>query len=223
MRSKLDTRPGLNRSDVVTEELTIRIPNLPTAFEGFRIAFFSDIHLYPFTPLQVVRDAVQLANSFGPDLVILPGDFVWRDLAAVFDLVPVLNQLNPAKGTFAVLGNHDHLKGAAVVAMPWPRLVFDCSSTRESQFSADTMLFTLQGSIPLGAARRPRLRHLKTGEETLTTIVAVHEPDLHSGTCSTIPSRSSAFRPQSRRSGPPAGFWSPYPSADGRNLRYGSI
>src|ERR1700688_2497968 len=63
---------------VATEELTIRIPRLPTAFEGFRICLFSDIHLYPFTPLQVAQEAVRLANSFQPDLVVLAGDFVWR-------------------------------------------------------------------------------------------------------------------------------------------------
>ncbi len=53
------------------EECLVRIPRLPAAFEGFKIALFSDIHLYPFTPIQVVQDAVRLANFFRPDLVIL--------------------------------------------------------------------------------------------------------------------------------------------------------
>jgi predicted MPP superfamily phosphohydrolase len=101
---------------VAMEKRPIRIPRLPTAFEGFRIALFSDIHLYPFTPIRVVQDAVRLANSFRPDLVLLTGDFVWLDVAAAFDLVPVLSQLNPALDTFAVLGNHDHRKGPEIVA-----------------------------------------------------------------------------------------------------------
>jgi uncharacterized protein len=101
---------------VVTEHRVIRIPRLPTAFDGYRIALFSDIHLYPFTQIQVVQHAVGLANLFRPDLVILAGDFVWRYVEAVFDLVPVLSQLNPANGTFAVLGNHDHKKGPDTVA-----------------------------------------------------------------------------------------------------------
>jgi uncharacterized protein len=101
---------------VVMEDRPIRIPRLPTAFEGFRIALFSDIHLYPFTPIQVAQDAVRLANSFQPDLVILAGDFVWRNVEAAFDLVPVLSQLNPVRDSFAVLGNHDHHKGTNIVA-----------------------------------------------------------------------------------------------------------
>ncbi len=84
---------------VFMEERLIRIPRLPAAFEGFKIALFSDIHLYPFTPIQVVQDAVRLANFFRPDLVILTGDFVWRYVSAAFDLVPVLSQLNPARGS----------------------------------------------------------------------------------------------------------------------------
>ena len=64
-----------------------------------------------------MRDAVNLANSFRPDLPwSLAGDFVWLSVEAAFDLVPVLSQLNPAKGTFAVLGNHDHWKGPEIVA-----------------------------------------------------------------------------------------------------------
>jgi predicted MPP superfamily phosphohydrolase len=42
---------------------------------------------------------VRLANFFRPDLVILTGDFVWRYVSAAFDLVPVLSQLNPARGS----------------------------------------------------------------------------------------------------------------------------
>ena len=107
-------RVGTRRVFMV--ERPIRIPKLPTPFEGFRIALFSDLHLYPFTPVQVIQDAVNLANSFRPDLVILAGDFVWVYVDAAFDLVPVLSQLNPGRGTFAVLGNHDHRQGPEIVA-----------------------------------------------------------------------------------------------------------
>ena len=46
---------------VFMEERPIRLQRLPSAFEGFRIALFSDLHLYPFTPIQLVQDAVNLA------------------------------------------------------------------------------------------------------------------------------------------------------------------
>jgi predicted MPP superfamily phosphohydrolase len=162
---------------VVTEECQIRIPKLPTSFEGYRIALFSDIHLYPFTPLKVVRDAVRLANAFQPDLVILPGDFVWRSLEAAFDLAPVLSQLNPAHGTFAVLGNHDHGKGPDIIAkalnQAGVRVLRNEGITiqrgRDAIYLAG--IDSAWGGTPLPMAAFEKRR----GE--LTSIVAVHEPD----------------------------------------------
>jgi uncharacterized protein len=162
---------------VFKEESLIRIPNLPTAFEGFRIALFSDIHLYPFTPIQVVQDAVRLANSFRPDLVILSGDFVWRYVEAAFDLVPVLSQLNPAKGTFAVLGNHDHRMGAGVVvdalAQAGVRLLRNEGIT--IQRAGDSIYLAGIDSAWGGKASPSAAFANRRGD--LTSIVTVHEPD----------------------------------------------
>lgn len=162
---------------VLTEQCRIRIPKLPTPFEGFRIALFSDIHLYPFTPIQVVRDAVRLANAFQPDLVILPGDFVWRSPGAAFDLVPVLSQLNPARGTFAVLGNHDHYKGPEIVARALAqagiRLLRNQGIT--IQCGHDSIYLAGIDSAWAGAPSPSSAFDQRRGE--LTTIVAVHEPD----------------------------------------------
>jgi predicted MPP superfamily phosphohydrolase len=141
------------------EECLVRIPRLPAAFEGFKIALFSDIHLYPFTPIQVVQDAVRLANFFRPDLVILTGDFVWRYVSAAFDLVPVLSQLNPARGTFAVLGNHDHRMGLKSLPEPWPKLESSCFAMMGSPFKAAKTRFIWPESTPFAAAIPHRLRH----------------------------------------------------------------
>lgn len=162
---------------VVTEECRIRIPRLPTSFEGYRIALFSDIHLYPFTPLRVVQEAVRLANAFQPDLVVLPGDFVWHSLEAAFDLAPVLNQLNPAHGTFAVLGNHDHHKGPDIITnalkQAGVRVLRNEGITiqrgRDAIYLAG--IDSAWGGTPLPIAAFEKRR----GE--LVNIVAVHEPD----------------------------------------------
>ena len=51
---------------VATEEFTIRIPRLPTAFEGFRISLFSDIHLYPFTQLSRTQSGWPIFSGLRP-------------------------------------------------------------------------------------------------------------------------------------------------------------
>jgi predicted MPP superfamily phosphohydrolase len=162
---------------VFMEKRLIRIPSLPTAFEGFKIALFSDIHLYPFTPIQVVRDAVRLANSFRPDLVLLTGDFVWRYVGAAFDLVPVLSQLNPAKGTFAVLGNHDHRMGAEIVAGALAQAGIRVLRNEGITIQRARDSIYLAGIDSAWGGNPSPSSAFANRRGDLTSIVAVHEPD----------------------------------------------
>jgi predicted MPP superfamily phosphohydrolase len=162
---------------VAIEERPIRIPRLPTAFEGFRIALFSDIHLYPFTPIRIVQDAVRLANSFRPDLVLLTGDFVWLDVAAAFDLVPVLSQLNPARDTFAVLGNHDHRKGPEIVAKALAQAGTQLLRNKGVTIQRGHDSIYLAGIDSAGGGAASPDAAFENRRADLVTIVAVHEPD----------------------------------------------
>ncbi len=97
------------------ERVPVRLPNLPAALEGFRIAVLSDFHLHPFTQIEHINDAVRLANGLRPDLTVLLGDYVDSRVDAIFELAPELARLNARCGVFGVLGNHDHWKGARIV------------------------------------------------------------------------------------------------------------
>jgi len=97
------------------ERITIPVVNLPPAFEGFKIAQMSDFHLYPYTTPELIRQAVEITNGLKPDLTVLTGDFVWRNLGAVFDLAQILSGLNARYGVYSVLGNHDLWSNASVV------------------------------------------------------------------------------------------------------------
>lgn len=91
----------------VVERVEIPIINLHPALEGFTIVQLSDIHLQPFTRPELVQKAVDISNELKPDLVVLTGDYVWRDQEAVFELAPILAGLNARHGVYSVLGNHD--------------------------------------------------------------------------------------------------------------------
>ncbi|MGD0346523.1 MAG: metallophosphoesterase [Terracidiphilus sp.] len=93
------------------------LPGLPRAFDGFRIAQISDIHLDEFTEPIFVRDAVNRVNSLNPDAVFITGDFVTSGLApekfaigAAWQCAGLLDGLT-CRQRYAVLGNHDVMVG----------------------------------------------------------------------------------------------------------------
>jgi hypothetical protein len=89
---------------------TLPVPNLPHAFEGFRIVHLTDIHHGPLVPASFVRRMIRMANDQAPDLIACTGDYVHHtDTTKEIDAVwPLLADLNAAEGVYAVLGNHDH-------------------------------------------------------------------------------------------------------------------
>jgi predicted MPP superfamily phosphohydrolase len=102
-------------SQLSVERVQVPIPGLPSGLEGLRVVLLSDFHLHPFTTIEQVRRAAEIANGLQPDVVALLGDYVLVNAESVFDLAPLLAVLDAPLGVFTVLGNHDHWTNAAVV------------------------------------------------------------------------------------------------------------
>ncbi len=97
------------------------LPGLHQAFDGFRIAQLSDIHMDEYTEPFFVRDAVRHINSLKPDAIFLTGDFVTRGLLprkiaveTAWQCANLLNQLE-CRVRYAILGNHDVLTSREAV------------------------------------------------------------------------------------------------------------
>ena len=99
------------RLNLETTEQKIRLPRLPQAFDGFRIAQLSDIHIGPFMPYEQIRKYVEMANALKPDLTVLTGDFVTFDARTQYSVVDALSGLTAPFGIFGCLGNHDAWSG----------------------------------------------------------------------------------------------------------------
>ena len=102
---------GVEPNWIEVESAEVPIEGLGKAFDGYRIALFSDVH-WPRKINQAYMDrVVAKANAFRPDLVAVPGDLC--DLKGVRDgRVPsmrgVFDGLRARDGVVATLGNHDH-------------------------------------------------------------------------------------------------------------------
>jgi predicted MPP superfamily phosphohydrolase len=97
------------RLDVEVTHRRIALARLPLAFEGFRIAQLSDIHISTFMPADEIRRCVAMANQLKTDLVVLTGDYLSWDPAAQGDVVQALAGLRAPYGVFGCLGNHESI------------------------------------------------------------------------------------------------------------------
>src|SRR4029077_11451522 len=97
------------------ERVTIKLKRLPERLDGFRIVTISDTHHSPFTSLEHIENAVEVANQLAPDMFALTGDYVSHEIKYIAPVAEVLGRLKAEFGTYACLGNHDHWTNADLV------------------------------------------------------------------------------------------------------------
>ena len=98
-----------SRLDVEVTHPRIRLARLPKAFEGFRIAQLSDIHISPFMTAAEIRRCVTITNEQKPDLIVMTGDYLSWDTAGQGEVVQALAGLRAPYGVFGSLGNHESI------------------------------------------------------------------------------------------------------------------
>jgi hypothetical protein len=100
-------------------EVEARVPGLPAAFDGVRVAQLSDLHVGPQTSRRFLARVGRTVAALAPDLVVLTGDLVddRAEDAPAFArwLAGVEAAARPSLGTAVVPGNHDVYAG-------WPRV-----------------------------------------------------------------------------------------------------
>ena len=162
----------------VLERVEIPIRNLQPALEGFTIVQVSDIHLQPFTKPDLVKRAVEMSNELNPDLVVLTGDYVWRDQDAVFELAPILAGLNARHGVYSVLGNHDHWLDVEATKRAFEEARLPLLINQGLEISAGNGSFYLAG-MDDGWSGQPDLNQaVEKAPSGVPIVLLLHEPDL---------------------------------------------
>jgi predicted MPP superfamily phosphohydrolase len=88
--------------------LPVRLRRLDPAFNGFRIAVVSDIHLGPLAGRAHTARIVRMINETEPDLVAIVGDLVDGTVEELGTAAEPLRDLVSREGTFFVTGNHEY-------------------------------------------------------------------------------------------------------------------
>lgn len=95
-------------------------------FIGYRVALLSDFHFAPWQSAAFLSSAVDVVNSWRPDVVALGGDYGYsiRSLppvsracyrAVIPRVARALSRLSAPDGVCAVLGNHDFDGGTEII------------------------------------------------------------------------------------------------------------
>ena len=87
---------------------TLYFPNLPKAFDGYRITQISDIHCGSFDNYDKIRYGVELINAQKSDVILFTGDLVNNLAEEVRDWKQLFATLHAPDGVFSIMGNHDY-------------------------------------------------------------------------------------------------------------------
>ena len=93
---------------LTVKEVDLYVDNLPEAFDGYRIAQLSDLHVGTFgSNTDFVERVVERTNDLHPDMIVFTGDLVNLQLSEITPFEPVLSRLTAPDGVYSVFGNHD--------------------------------------------------------------------------------------------------------------------
>ena len=72
-----DMRPDGYTGTPVLERLNLTIPNLPPAFQGYRIGYLTDLHLGLWVPQSWITEAIETLLRERVDILLLGGDYIF--------------------------------------------------------------------------------------------------------------------------------------------------
>ncbi len=85
-------------------------PDVPEAFDGYRIVHISDLHLSTFNDdKQKLTELIDTINALNPDLICFTGDMVTIGKIEAEPYTADLQRLTAKDGVISVLGNHDFM------------------------------------------------------------------------------------------------------------------
>jgi len=103
---KLNMSSGLY--DYQIKRQTLYLPNLPKAFDGLKIAQFSDLHTGSFRNKIAVKGGIEMLLREKADVIFFTGDLVNNMATEMQGYQDIFSKVRAPLGVFSSLGNHDY-------------------------------------------------------------------------------------------------------------------
>lgn len=89
-------------------KVKVSSPNLPEAFEGFKIVQLSDMHCGSFMSTEPLQKAFNIVMEQKPDAIFFTGDLVNNEATETEMHLDTYKMLKAPYGVYSILGNHDY-------------------------------------------------------------------------------------------------------------------
>jgi predicted MPP superfamily phosphohydrolase len=89
-------------------KVKVKSPNLPEAFNGFKIVQLSDIHSGSFLSTEPLITAFNMVLAQKPDMILFTGDLVNNEATEAEPHMESYKMLKAPYGVYSSLGNHDY-------------------------------------------------------------------------------------------------------------------
>jgi hypothetical protein len=161
-------REAFAETDSLTvEHCEIKLKRLPPALDGLRVVQLTDVHHSPFTEVEQINRAVEIANGLEADLMVLTGDYVSHEIEYIAPVAEMMGKLKAKHGIFAVLGNHDHYTDAEFLTKCFREEGITVLINEGLRFEKDGAKFWLCGvddtlNFESGNPRQNRFSHQRT-------------------------------------------------------------
>ena len=165
----------------ITRRVEIPVKGLDPAFDGYRIAHLSDLHIGALTPPWWAKRWIDRANEEKPDLAVVTGDAVTAGVLFHEAIAEVVGELRAEDGVFYAMGNHDYFDGEHLIGLLRGKGLTVLRNEGRTLARRDAKLYlaaiddtwTRRADIDKALAERPKD---ETGRR-LPTVMLAHDPD----------------------------------------------
>lgn len=100
---------GFYRGRFLSEvnEITFSSPEVPEAFDGYRMVHISDLHVDSYEKTEDLQRVLNCVNEQQADVILFTGDMTTGSMAGIRQHEEALRSLQAKDGVVSVLGNHD--------------------------------------------------------------------------------------------------------------------
>lgn len=125
------------------KEYTVESEKIPPCFDGYKVAFISDIHYPSLFGKKRLPKLVRSLKKIAPDILLMGGDYV-TDNDSIDALFTALSAAEPSHGTYAVLGNHER-KNAELIERSMSKHGIELLTDERVQLCKDSCAIFLVG------------------------------------------------------------------------------